>query len=182
MNPTEVRNLVRKVKKYKEVIENTNEYRIVWKENLKEDIIKGLEELLELSGLEAKVVTKTQIENLEAVVLTLGESKSGLFHKVNEDIDRHMIKHNGSLLYQQLFNGKIMVMINYPHIENYGQPHQPKTLAIYRPEELKKPYLIRHMEEFIAEITLMEDFDDDEPNQKIGFELNFQDESIDGQG
>jgi hypothetical protein len=38
------------------------------------------------------------------------------------------------------------------------------------------------MEEFIAEITLMEDFDDDEPNQKIGFELNFQDESIDGQG
>jgi len=176
MNPTEVRNLVRKVKKYKEVIGNTKEYRKVWKEQLKEDIIEDLEEMIELSGLDAKVISKTQIENLEAVVLTLGESKSGLFHKVNEEIDRHMIKHNGALLYQQLFNGKIMVMINYPYIENYGQPHQPKTLAIYRPEELKKPYLIRHMEEFISEITLMEDFDDDEPNQKIGFELNFQEE------
>ena len=176
MNPTEVKNLVRKVKKYKEVKENTLQYRKSWKEHLKNDIIEDLEEMIELSGLEAKVISKTQIENLEAVVLTLGESKSGLFHKVNEKIDRHMIKHNGGLLYQQLFNGKIMVMINYPYIENYGQPQQPKTLAIYRPEELKKPYLIRHMEEFISEITLMEDFDDDEPNQKIGFELNFQDE------
>ncbi len=177
MNPTEVRNLVRKVKKYKEVKENTLEYRKSWKDQLKNDITEGLEEMVELSGLEAKVISKTQIENLEVVVLTLGESKSGLFHKVNEKIDRHMIKHNGSLLYQQLFNGKIMVMINYPYIENYGQPQQPKTLAIYRPEELKKPYLIRHMEEFISEITLMEDFDDDEPNQKIGFELNFQDDN-----
>lgn len=176
MNPTEVRNLVRKVKKYKEVKENTIEYRKAWKDHLKNDIIEDLEEMVELSGLEAKVISKTQIENLEAVVLTLGESKSGLFHKVNENVDRHMIKHNGALLYQQLFNGKIMVMINYPYIENYGQPHQPKTLAIYRPEELKKPYFIRHMEEFISEITLMEDFDDDEPNQKIGFELNFQDD------
>lgn len=176
MNPTEVRNLVRKVKKYKEVKENTIEYRKAWKDHLKNEIIEDLEEMVELSGLEAKVISKTQIENLEAVVLTLGESKSGLFHKVNENVDRHMIKHNGALLYQQLFNGKIMVMINYPYIENYGQPHQPKTLAIYRPEELKKPYFIRHMEEFISEITLMEDFDDDEPNQKIGFELNFQDD------
>jgi hypothetical protein len=175
MNPTEVRNLVRKVKKYKKIVQNTKEYRETWKSSLKKEITENLEEMIELSGLDAKVISKTQIENLEAVVLTLGESKSGLFQKVNEDIDRHMIKHNGSLLYQQLFNGKIMVMINYPHIENYGQTRNPKTLAIYRPEELKKPYLIRHMEEFMSEITLMEDFDDDEPNQKIGFELNFQD-------
>ncbi|HKK63216.1 MAG TPA: hypothetical protein VJ951_11660 [Bacteroidales bacterium] len=175
MNPTEVRNLVQKVKKYKEVTSNTLNYRKVWKEQLKDEIIQDLEEMIELSGLDAEVISKTQIENLEAVVLTLGQSKSGLFQKVSENVDRHMIKHNGALLYQQLFNGKIMVMINYPYIENYGQPHQPKTLAIYRPEELKKPYLIRHMEEFISEITLMEDFDDDEPNQKIGFELNFQD-------
>ncbi|NBC24004.1 MAG: hypothetical protein GVX78_00120 [Bacteroidetes bacterium] len=175
MNALEVRNLIQKVKKYKEVTANTLDYRTVWKEHLKEEIIQDLEEMVELSGLDAEVISKTQIENLEAVVLTLGQSKSGLFQKVSDEVDRHMIKHNGALLYQQLFNGKIMVMINYPYIENYGKPHQPKTLAIYRPEELKKPYLIRHMEEFISEITLMEDFDDDEPNQKIGFELNFQD-------
>jgi hypothetical protein len=84
-----------------------------------------------------------------------------------------MIKHNGSLVYQQLFNGKIIVIIQYPFIENYGEPRPPKTVAIYRPEELSEPFLIRHLEEFIQEITDWEDFDDDEPNKKIGFSMNF---------
>ena len=178
MDKTELRNLTHKVERYKEVITNTKEYRQVWKDGLKQEIIDRLKQMIKISGLKAKVITKSQIENLEAVVLTLGEQRSGLFHKVNEDVDRHMIKHNGSLLYQQLFNGKIIVMINYPYIEDYGKPRPPKTIAIYRPEELKEAYLIRHMEEFVSEITLAEDFDDEEPNQKIGFDLNFQEEGM----
>ena len=67
-------------------------------------------------------------------------------------------------------------MINYPFIENYSKARAPRTIAIYRPEELKEAYLIRHMEEFIQEITMVEDFDDEEPHQKIGFELNFNEE------
>jgi hypothetical protein len=176
MDKIELRNLIHKVERYEEVKKNTQEYRQVWKDSLKEEIIDQLEEMVEITGLKAKVITKSQIENLEAVVLTLGEQRSGLFHKVNEDIDRHMIKHNGTLLYQQLFNGKIIVMINYPFIEDYGKPRAPKTIAIYRPEELKQAYLIRHLEEFVTEITLVEDFDDEEPNQKIGFDLNFPEE------
>ena len=97
-----------------------------------------------------------------------------MFHKVGEDIKRHLIKNNGSLVYQQLFNGKVVVVINYPYIETYGQPHPPKTIAIYRPEELKEPYFVRHMEEFVKEVTNWEDYDDDEPNQRIGFQMNFQ--------
>ena len=30
--------------------------------------------------------------------------------------NRDLIKQNGSLVYQQLFNGKILVLINYPYI------------------------------------------------------------------
>ena len=66
-----------------------------------------------------------------------------------------------------------MVLIQYPHIEGYGEPRPPKTIAIYRPEELKDPYFIRHVEEFLQEITLWEDYDDEEPYQRIGFQLNF---------
>ena len=77
-----------------------------------------------------------------------------------------------------LFNGKIIVLINYPFIENYGQPQPPKTIAIYRPEELKEPYFIRHMEEFLQEITKWEDYDDDEPTKRIGFQLNFGQEEM----
>jgi hypothetical protein len=37
------------------------------------------------------------------------------------------------------------------------------------------PFILRHLETFISEITNWEDYDDDapEPNQRIGFKMNF---------
>ena len=112
-----------------------------------------------------------------AVVLNLGVEESGLGKLVGEGLYRDLIKQNGSLVYQQLFNGKVLVLINYPFIEEYGQPKPPKTIAIYRPEELKEPYFQRHVETFISELTIWEDYDDDiftEPNHRIGFKMNFE--------
>ena len=85
-----------------------------------------------------------------------------------------MIKHKGSLVYQQLFNGKIIALISYPTIENYGQPQPPKQIGIYRPEELKEPFFVRHMEEFMKEVTKWEDYDDEDPQpaQRIGFRMD----------
>lgn len=172
-------NLQRKVERYKEVLKNTELYRAAWKDNLKETIRTTLHKLIASTGLEATLEERLQFENLEAIVLSLGNVKSGMYQQVSEDIQRHMIKHNGSLVYQQLFNGKIIVLINYPSIENYGQPRPPKTVAIYRPEELTEPFCIRHLEEFLTEVTNWEDYDDDEPHKRIGFNLNF-DQSLSG--
>jgi len=171
---TEHFNLQRKVNTYKEVLKNTRAYRTVWKETLRDMIVGQLEQVSKTVGLEGKIVVKSDFENLEAVVFTLGDVKSGMYQEVNESVKRHLIKHNGSLIYQQLFNGKIIVVINYPFIESYGQPHPPKTMAIYRPEEIKEPFILRHMEELVTEITNWEDYDDDEPNKKIGFKFNFE--------
>lgn len=172
MDP-QMMNLKRKVSQYKEVLQNTENYRIVWKESLQQDIVQSLQSLLKEAELPAKVETRSEMENLEAVVVSLGESKSGMYQQVGEDIQRHLIKQNGSLIYQQLFNGKVIVLIQYPFIENYGEPHPPRTIAIYRPEELNSTYYARHLEDFVQEITKWEDYDDDEPNKKIGFNLNF---------
>lgn len=170
---TELFNLERKVNQYKEVLQNTRDYRGVWIDGLKETIKTTLTELSQAVGLEATIEERADMENLEAVVFSLGNVKSGMYQKVGENIKRHLIKHNGSLIYQQLFNGKVIVLIQYPYIENYGQPRAPKTIAIYRPEELKPPYFQRHLEELITDITNWEDYDDDEPNKRIGFQLNF---------
>ncbi|MDB4728275.1 hypothetical protein OAF63_05750 [Saprospiraceae bacterium] len=170
---TQLYNLQRKVKQYKEVLQNTEDYRQIWDSEFKAFIIKQLEQLLELTGLEAKIEVKSQIAGLEAIVLDLGETKSGIYEVVSKDFHRHLVKNCGGLIYQQLFNGKIIVLIQYPFIENYGEPRPPKTVAIYRPEELTEPFFIRHLEELITEITNWEDFDDDEPNKKIGFKFNF---------
>ncbi|MEM1124828.1 MAG: hypothetical protein AAGJ18_30600 [Bacteroidota bacterium] len=175
----EYANLAKKVKNYQEVLANTRAYRQTWKDELKEMIVNRLETISKEVGLEAKIDTKSDLENLEAIVFSLGAVKSGMYQEVNDSIKRHMIKQNGSLIYQQLFNGKIIVVINYPFIEGYGQPSPPKTIAIYRPEELKEPFFIRHLEEFITEVYNWEDYDDDdkpsaERDQKIGFKLNFE--------
>lgn len=169
----ELYNLKRKVGNYKSILTNTRSYRDVWKSALCAQIIEELNKMVEQTELEATVTKKEGLENLEAVVLSLGEVKSGIYESLNNDVKRHLIKHNGSLVYQQLFNGKIIVLINYPMIEGYGKPRPPKTIAIYRPEELKPPFLVRHLELLIDEVTIWEDYDDDEPHQKIGFQLNF---------
>ncbi len=169
-------NLIRKVAQYQEILGNTQKYREAWKSSLKQNILDLLEAMIKETGLEAKINKKEEVENLEALVLSLGQARSGIFERVNSDVQRHLIKHNGSLVYQQLFNGKIMVMITYPMIEGYGEPRPPLTVGIYRPEELKPPFILRHMEGFIKEITVWEDYDDDEPSQQtIGFNMNFID-------
>jgi hypothetical protein len=171
----DIASLKRRTSAYKEVLSNTKSYRDFWKNELKEAIINRLTELTKAVELEAEIEVKSTIENLEAIVLSLGTVKSGIWENVNKDIKRDLIKHNGSLIYQQLFNGKIIVMISLPVIEGYGEPAPPKTIAIYRPEEIKLPYLLRHLEDLVKEITNWEDYDDDEPNeqQKIGYHLNF---------
>lgn len=170
-------NLQRKAERYKEVLQNTQRYRKAWRTSLKTDIQAQLKDLIAVCGIPATLEERKEVENLEAVVLTLGNVESGLGEPVGGGLHRQLIKQNGSLVYQQLFNGKILVLINYPYIEKYGQPQPPKTIAIYRPEELKEPYFLRHLETFLTEITSWEDYDDDLPenNQRIGFKLNFQD-------
>lgn len=170
---TQIFNLQRKVLRYKEVLQQTVLYRDTWKKELKQEIITQLTRLSEECGLEGQVEERGDLENLEAVVLTLGSSRSGMFQQVSEDFQRDLVKDNGALVYQQLFNGKIVVLIQYPFIEGYGEPRPPKQIAIYRPAELQPPFFVRHLETFITEITHWEDFDDDEPAQRIGFEMNF---------
>lgn len=176
LNEQDLFSLQRKVDRYKELVHNTVRYREAWQTSLKQMIIDQLEHLSKSSSLTGTIEVRNDIANLEAVVFSLGSIESGLSEPVSGGLKRSLIKQNGSLAYQQLFNGKILVLINYPFIEKYGQPQQPKTIAIYRPEELKEPYFLRHMETFVADIAAWEDYDDDmpEPNQRIGFKMNFE--------
>ncbi len=175
MDVNELNNLKRKVGQYKEVLENTLAYRKAWTDHLHDYIVNLLTEISGHAGIDAKIETVGELENMDAIVFSLGDTKSGMFQQVNDNIQRHLIKHNGSLVYQQLFNGKVIVLINYPYIEGIGQPHPHKVIAIYRPEEMKEPFFVRHVEEFITEVTKWEDYDDDdeEPSQTIGYKFNF---------
>ncbi|MEZ4910741.1 MAG: hypothetical protein R2774_07750 [Saprospiraceae bacterium] len=168
----ELSNLLSKVNKYTSVLSNTITYRKLWVDEVKPLIVSTLEEIITSIQLpKVKIDIRSEVENLEAIVLDLGNTSSGLSQNYeNTDVKRIMIKSNGSLIYQQLFNGKIMVMIVNPHIEGYGEQKPPVIIEILRPDELNVPFIIRHMENFIKAITEWEDYDDDEPQKNvIGF-------------
>ncbi len=165
--------LLVKVNKYKEVLNNTEEYREAWHDHIKPMLVKKLEELIDIIEIEkAEIIIRDNIVNLESVSLDFGRTSSGISESIEDTgVLRTMIKSNGSLIYQQLFNGKIMVMIMRPYIEGYGEPKPPKQLEILRPDELKEPFIIRHLESLLRDITEWEDFDDDQPakSNSIGF-------------
>ncbi|MFK8103207.1 MAG: hypothetical protein AB8G15_11805 [Saprospiraceae bacterium] len=168
---SDLNNLKRKVQHYKEILTNTVQYRKVWESTLRDEIVSQLETICQEIKLTVTIELKEDIENLETIILSLGSVKSGLFQKVNDTIQRDLIKSSGSLIYQQLFNGKIAVMINLPFIEGYGEPRPPKNIAIYRPEEIENPFIIRHLEALLKEVTLWEDYDDDDQQvqKRIGY-------------
>lgn len=171
INPTttmDTGTLLTKVNKYKLILQNTENYRVAWNESIKPLLTTTLGEIIKDAELpKAEVVVRDNIENLESVILDLGRSSSGIAENVEDSgVKRTMIKSNGSLIYQQLFNGKIMVMIVSPFIEGYGQPKPPMTIEILRPDELKAPFIIRHMEAFLKDISDWEDYDD-EQSQKL---------------
>lgn len=171
-NMDDYNGLISKVNRYKSILSNTKSYRERWSSFLKQQIVDELQNMLKVSGLEGRIEVQDKIRHLEFIVLSLGSEESGISEIINDKTDKPLIKHNGSLIYQQLFNGKIQVMIGYPYIEGFGEPKTPKVIAIYRPEEIKTPFLIRHMEDFVKEITQWEDYDDDDQAiSKIGFQM-----------
>lgn len=164
----EITNIISKVDKYNSILKNTKNYRKKWGSEMKVLITKTLEAIIKESELNAFIDYKDDIENLEVITFSLGTEVSGISEKFpGNKTKRPFIKNNGALIFQQLFNGKLMVMILYPYIEGYGQPKPPKNVEIVRPEELNEGFIIRYVEEFLQEIIEWEDFDDDLP-EKMG--------------
>jgi hypothetical protein len=167
----ELANLLVKAEAYKKVLENTNEYRKQWPE-VKSTITSTLKEIMKQLDIKSEIKTVDKIQNLESIVLDLGKSSSGIVENIeNSGVHRTMVKNNGAIIYQQLFNGKIIVMIMGPSIEGYGEPKPPKTLEILRPDEMILPFLVKHVDFLLKEVIEWEDYDDNEPSKsKIGFQ------------
>lgn len=164
-----MKSLKQQVEKYREVLQNTISYRQAWNAELKVSVKQTLEKIIRETGLKAEVIEKNEFENLEAVALTLGQADSGIYELLELGAKRSFVKDLGLLVFQQLYNGKIIVMVNYPSIDTYGEPNPPKTLAIYRPEELSEGVIINCVEDFLTEILTWEDIDDTETGNRIGF-------------
>jgi len=175
----DIAGLIGKVNDYENIRNNTKAYRESWNAEIKPMLHDHLKTIIKETGLKANVEERTEMDNLEALVLDLGQEESGISQRVTDSLNKSLIRYNGMLVYQQLFNGKIIIMIVPPFIEGLGQPKPPYNLEILRPEELKPPFILRHVEKLLKEVTEWEDYDDDLPEKKaIGFQTGFKNNEV----
>jgi len=168
-----------KVNNYHEIIANTKSYRADWPTQVIPQLQKVLNNIIKETKLDAKVVLKDTMENLNIVIMSLGQEYSGIAEKIEDsDTNRPMIKNKGALVFQQLFNGKILIMIMMPYIEGYGEPQPPRTVEILRPQELTDMFIIRYVEEFMRAVIEWEDYDDDGKKQGQLAPIGFQSEIL----
>lgn len=160
--------------KYTAILNQVVTYRDAWGKGLKEQIKNMTEEILEHTGISAQIEIEERFENLESITLSLGKAISGIAENIDEENKRTIIKDKGSLIFSQLFNGKVQAWMTYPLIEGLMQPKQPKMIGIYAPPEFDDQLILTIFDSFFKELIDWENYDDDQPGQqvnRIGFGL-----------
>ena len=161
-----------RAEKYRKMLQQVVDFRSVWEEQLKEFIKTNAEAVLKHTDTDAKIEIEEKFEHLESVTISLGKSISGIAENIDKNTKRNIVKDNGSLIYSQLFNGKVQVWLTYPLIEGLMQPKEPKMIGIYAPPEFNEGLILSNFDDFFKELIDWENYDDDKPGQavtRIGF-------------
>ena len=163
--------------KYTNILEQVIQFRNAWGGSLKDFILKNSENILKHTGINANIDVEERFENLESITISLGKSISGIAENLDGSTKRNIIKDKGSLIFSQLFNGKVQSWMTYPLIEGLMQPKPPKMIGIYAPPEFNEDLILTNFDEFFKELIEWENYDDDQPGQtinRIGFGVSHQ--------
>lgn len=164
-----------RVDKYKNMLDQVSIFRDTWSKSLKSNILKEIKKIIETTELEASISEEEEIKGLEAITIRLGNKKSGIYEKTKGNERKDYFKEFGTLVYSQLFNGKVQVWMSFPFIEGLMEPRPPKLIGIYAPPEFNEGLILSNFEVFLKDLIEWEDYDDDDqekmPKNKIGFGL-----------
>lgn len=165
--------------KYRLQLQQVKDFRKIWKEQLKVFIQEKASEILEQTGISGKILVEERFENLESVSISLGKGISGISEQLGEDTKRNIIKERGSLIYSQLFNGKIQVWLTYPLLEGLMEMREPKMIGIYKPNKFDEEVMLSSFDAFFKELIQWENYDDDKTKHamtRIGFGGGFDEQ------
>ncbi len=166
-----------KVEKYKHMLDKVLTWRTAWDDSLKKFILSELKKLLKTTDMEATFSEEEKIKGLESISIKLGNRKSGIYEIADGNQRKDFFKEYGTMVYSQLFNGKVQVWMSYPFIEGLMEPRPPKLIGIYAPPEFNEDLIISNFESFLNGLIEWEDYDDDDPvsqtpQTQIGFGFN----------
>ena len=117
--------------KYKKELEKTGSRRKDWNDSVRENIYNSLENIRKIVDLKWYAGKNEIVINHQSVYLSFDKTNSGIVIKSDRSSEAK-IRHGGYLCYSQIVNGKVVVWISYPFVEDLQE--QPQIFELLRTE------------------------------------------------
>ena len=95
------------------------------------------------------------MENLDILMLGFKNESSGIVGQV-QGVFKFFAKVSGKLIYSQVYNGEIYVLIDYPHVEHHVERQAPKFIGKFLPAQITEDLVLDHIYEFLDEMLAWE--------------------------
>jgi hypothetical protein len=134
--------LEEKIRNYRNFFTTLEEKRKRWQTETKPQLIASLEGVAQLYGKELYVELNDCIQNHETISLAFRGMPSGLCFKkddaLNEEMGRagKVVLHPGFLSFSFAYNGKVIVSMAFPHLENVTPEGPQADLGMLEVEEI----------------------------------------------
>ncbi|MEX2350665.1 MAG: hypothetical protein WD554_07270 [Flavobacteriaceae bacterium] len=147
-----IEHLEERVLDYKNSIKVVVEKRIMWKTTTKDLIISVLKKAESTYAIGWQVQELNWIHSNEAVNITFDSFPPDMIELTNH-LPTYQFLQGGSLVFSQLHNGDISVLIVFPILEN-AMPIEDDTedLGTYSPEDINEKLIVEKLDVFLKEI------------------------------
>lgn len=137
---------------YMQSLKQTETYRNMWN-GTTEKLLLG--KLLEIAHAYPNIGWKVDrfeaVGNLESIGLIFPDGPSGLTDR-STGILKPIEKKGAKLIFGQMYNGKIAVVLSFPLIEGATQPLENKILDHVTPDEITPAFIEKQVESFLEEL------------------------------
>lgn len=157
--------LEERIKDYTLSLEKVLQKKREWESSARPCILRTLEEIRDKFPIGWTVQQFNWMWYNEAVNITFKTLPEGLEHLAKGSGDGELIK-GGALVFSQLHNGDVSVMVLFPFIDTVSADSGTLDLGTYRPEEISEKLVIEKVDEFLKEMIRWEV---PTPRDKIGF-------------
>lgn len=133
---------------YLQVQQAIAQFRQQWEKHTRQSIIDALRDITGKVTLDWRVEENKTLENSQRVSLTFG-----YLIRVHEQGGKVMFMEEGTLLFNQVYDGRIAVTIKYPKIEIRHYKYSSKELGYFEPQEIDQAKVAHLVEQFLEAIT-----------------------------
>ena len=136
---------------YCRLLEQVDERHTHWNTSTKEEILRVLSSISDdLKSL--KAVQEGSIRNFDTVCLGFPPTPTSIVLREGNGA-KGLTRFGGYLFYSQVFNGRILVGISYPYVEQLQDAPPNKGIDLLDPTEITEQKILEHVDAFLREIA-----------------------------